>query len=67
MRSVQLNNFPSQLMASVSVIPASGVRDPSGNTAGVDKLPEEMNDMRIRDDKVNDSSYSSCSLPFCTY
>lgn len=41
-------------MASVSVVPASGLRDPSGNTVSVDKLPEEMNDMKIRDDKVND-------------
>lgn len=35
-------------MASVSVVPASG------NTVGVDRLPEEMNDMKIRDDKVYD-------------
>ena len=39
-------------MASVSVAPASGLRDTSGNSAGVDKLPNEMNDMKIRDDKV---------------
>ena len=38
-------------MASVGVAPA-GLREPSGNTVGVDKLPEEMNDMKIRDDKV---------------
>jgi hypothetical protein len=39
-------------MASVSVAPASGgVRESSGNVAGVDKLPEEMNDMKLRDDK----------------
>lgn len=40
-------------MASVSVVPASG------NTVGVDRLPEEMNDMKIRDDKVYDF-FSSC-------
>ncbi|KAJ6338643.1 hypothetical protein OIU76_008167 [Salix suchowensis] len=38
-------------MASVSVIPASGLRDTGGNTTGVDKLPGEMNDMKISDDK----------------
>lgn len=38
-------------MASVGVVPAPGVREPSGHTAGVDRLPEEMNDMKIRDDK----------------
>lgn len=35
-------------MASVGVAPTS-----SGHTVGVDRLPEEMNDMKIRDDKVN--------------
>jgi len=36
-------------MASVGVAPtSSGLRESSG----VDRLPEEMNDMRIRDDKV---------------
>lgn len=39
-------------MASVTVLPASGIRDNNGNTTAVDKLPEEMNDMKIRDDKV---------------
>ena len=39
-------------MASVSVVPASGLRDTRGNTTGVDKLPDEMNDMKISDDKV---------------
>ena len=38
-------------MASVGVAPA-GLREPSGHAVGVDKLPEEMNDMKIRDDKV---------------
>ncbi|KAK9950468.1 hypothetical protein M0R45_005958 [Rubus argutus] len=38
-------------MASVSVAPASGLRDHSGNTVAVDILPNEMNDMKIRDDK----------------
>lgn len=39
-------------MASVGVAPTSGLREPSGHTVGVDRLPEEMNDMKIRDDKV---------------
>ncbi|XP_021901942.1 glycogen synthase kinase-3 homolog MsK-3 [Carica papaya] len=38
-------------MASVGVAPASGLREPSGNTTGVDRLPDEMNDMKIRDEK----------------
>lgn len=39
-------------MASVGLAPTSGLRESSGHNAGVDRLPEEMNDMRIRDDKV---------------
>nr|GLL29399.1 shaggy-related protein kinase alpha-like [Ipomoea trifida] len=38
-------------MASVGLPPASGMRESSGHTVGVDSLPEEMNDMKIRDDK----------------
>ncbi|KAI3882674.1 hypothetical protein MKW92_007129 [Papaver armeniacum] len=37
-------------MASVSVPPTAGFKEPSSNTAGVDRLPEEMNEMKIRDD-----------------
>ncbi|GLT33901.1 hypothetical protein SLA2020_084540 [Shorea laevis] len=36
-------------MASVGIVPTSGLRESSA--AGVDKLPEEMNDMKIRDEK----------------
>lgn len=44
-------------MASLSVAPGSrAVRESSGNTIGVDRLPEEMNDMKIRDDKVRKAS-----------
>lgn len=39
-------------MTSVSVVPASVIRDHGGSTIGVDRLPDEMNDMKIRDDKV---------------
>lgn len=39
-------------MASINMVPSSGVRDHNGSTTGVDRLPEEMNDMKIRDDKV---------------
>lgn len=39
-------------MASVGVAPTSCLRESSGHTGGVDKLPKEMNDMKIRDDKV---------------
>uniref|UniRef100_A0A2P2KPL2 non-specific serine/threonine protein kinase n=1 Tax=Rhizophora mucronata TaxID=61149 RepID=A0A2P2KPL2_RHIMU len=38
-------------MASVTVVPKSGLRDLSRNPVGVDRLPDEMNDMKIRDDK----------------
>nr|GMC80502.1 shaggy-related protein kinase NtK-1-like [Ipomoea batatas] len=35
----------------VGVPPAFGMRESSGHTVGVDCLPEEMNVMKIRDDK----------------
>ncbi|KAF2325004.1 hypothetical protein GH714_022189 [Hevea brasiliensis] len=35
-------------MASMSVVPTFGLRDQSENTTGVDRLPDEMNDMKIR-------------------
>ncbi|XP_044501901.1 shaggy-related protein kinase alpha-like [Mangifera indica] len=43
-------------MASVSVVAAYGLRDPGGHTVGVDRLPQEMNDMKIRDDKETDAT-----------
>ena len=43
-------------MASVSVVPTLGTKEPTENSAGVDRLPEEMNDMKIRDDKVSGSN-----------
>ena len=40
-------------MTSVGVAPTSGLREASGHgAAGVDRLPEEMNDIKIRDDRV---------------
>ena len=50
------------LMASVGVAPASGMREPSNHNVGVDRLPEEMNDMKIRDDKVR--SWFGISLSY---
>ena len=38
-------------MASMGVVPTSGLRE--SHTVSVDRLPEEMNDMKIRDDKVH--------------
>ncbi|WCJ22656.1 shaggy-related kinase 11 [Euphorbia peplus] len=38
-------------MTSLSVVPTSGLRDSSGNVVGVDRLPGEMNEMKIRDNK----------------
>lgn len=49
-------------MASVGVAPASGMREPSNHNVGVDRLPEEMNDMKIRDDKVR--SWFGISLSY---
>jgi len=40
------------MMASGGVAPASGFIDKNASSVGVEKLPEEMNDMKIRDDKV---------------
>lgn len=39
-------------MASMGVVSTSSLREPAGHNVGVDRLPEEMNDMKIRDDKV---------------
>ncbi|KAM0071840.1 putative shaggy-related protein kinase NtK-1 CMGC-GSK family [Helianthus debilis subsp. tardiflorus] len=38
-------------MASASVVPASEVREPIGNALAAEKLPDEMNDMKIKDDR----------------
>ncbi|XP_016457945.1 shaggy-related protein kinase NtK-1 [Nicotiana tabacum] len=38
-------------MTSVGLAPVSDLRESSSHSVGVDRLPEEMNDMRIRDDK----------------
>ena len=39
-------------MTSMSVLPSSGLRNQRGNNINAEKLPEEMNEMKIRDDKV---------------
>ena len=39
-------------MVSAGVAHTSDLREAGVHSAGVDKLPEEMNDMKIRDDKV---------------
>lgn len=39
-------------MASAGMAPASGVGKPSGDTMLVDKLPEEINEMKIKDEKI---------------
>lgn len=36
-----------------SMAPTSGLKNASGSSISVDKLPDEMNDMHIRDDKVS--------------
>lgn len=40
-------------MASVGLPPTSSCREPNGHFVGADTLPDEMNDMKIRDDKVH--------------
>lgn len=40
-------------MASASVVPSFGLKATTGTNNAVDKLPDEMNDMKIKDDKVN--------------
>ena len=39
-------------MASGGLTHASKLTDVNSNTNGIDRLPAEMNDMKIRDDKV---------------
>lgn len=41
-------------MASISVVPSMGLRNTSGTIGAVDRLPDEMKDMKIRDDKVDE-------------
>lgn len=39
-------------MASAGVAPASGLRDVNASSVAVDRLPDEMNGMKIRDERV---------------
>ena len=45
-------------MASAGIPPAVAVGKPSGDAMFVDKLPEEINEMKIRDDKVEKVAFS---------
>lgn len=45
-------------MASAGIPPASAVGKPSSNAMFVDKLPEEINEMKIKDDKVEKVAFS---------
>ena len=40
-------------MASVSMAPSSELKNNDGTSICVDSLPDELNDMKIRDDKVS--------------
>lgn len=51
-----LNQLVILEMASVGIAPTSGLREAGIHAVGVERLPEEMNDMKIRDDKVCASS-----------
>lgn len=49
--------------AGVAPAPASGVRDVNASSvAAVDRLPDEMHDMKIRDDKVKMNHKCLCYL-----
>lgn len=58
-------------MATAGVAPAPGLRDANASSGGVDKLPDELNGMKIRDDRVNKDncilSYSVCITPFSDF
>ncbi|GAB4830624.1 Shaggy- protein kinase NtK-1 [Ancistrocladus abbreviatus] len=43
-------------MASVSVASTAGLRDLGSNAVVMDRLPQEMNDMKIRDDKETEAT-----------
>ncbi|RWW70729.1 hypothetical protein BHE74_00021586, partial [Ensete ventricosum] len=49
---IQILKYLAQLMASVSMPPSSGLKNNDGTSICVDSLPDELNDMKIRDDKV---------------
>lgn len=41
-------------MASVSMAPTTSIKNPGGGSSiAIERLPEEMNEMKIRDEKVN--------------
>lgn len=59
--------MPVHLMASVGIAPHS-LREPSGHSAAVDRLPEEMNEMKLRDDKVSNGTTQDFSVfPACCF
>lgn len=41
-----------KVMASVGVAPTSGLKDVTGTSIDVDRLLDEMNEMKIKDEKV---------------
>jgi hypothetical protein len=47
------SHHPELMMLSGGVALASEFIDKNARSVGVEKLPEELNDMKIRDDKVN--------------
>lgn len=47
-----IGGFVLEQMALVGAPPIGCFRDSSGHAVGADRLPEEMNEMKIRDDKV---------------
>jgi hypothetical protein len=47
------SHHPELMMLSGGVALASEFIDKNARSVGVEKLPEELNDIKIRDDKVN--------------
>ncbi|GAA0173238.1 non-receptor serine/threonine protein kinase [Lithospermum erythrorhizon] len=43
-------------MASVSALPTTSTSEPTGTTADVDRLPDEMNDMKLKDAKETEAA-----------
>jgi hypothetical protein len=46
-------------MASGGMAPATAIGKPAGDAMMVDRLPEEINEMKIRDEKVEKVGFSN--------
>lgn len=53
--------------APASMAPASAIRKPAAEAMIVDKLPEEINEMKIRDEKVEKVGFSIICRRHCLF